>query len=255
MSEPTKIVFGILSTYERHGWHHPSLTQFFADLPFTTGTSYRMIPINNFIPAAAGRNVFCKQLKDCDADWLCMIDNDMVIPDNFLDTLKDVPADADIVVPAFYIWDQTSLNLTLCWGWDGAAADGRTKQLPPGFHELTKAGTGAIFLRPSVFNKLPYPYFQYEWNEDAGLKATEDIPFCIRAREAGIKIYGNPSVIVGHYHSVELSTLWKWGDKMYIKDTVLANGNSSVAQSAHQDAGSPPVELAAVSKPQQTAPQ
>ena len=211
--EPIKIVFAVLSTYEREGWHHPSILQFFCDLPFKPGYAYRMVPVHNFKPAAAGRNVFCKNIKDADADWLVMIDNDMAIPDNLLDTLKDAPADADIIVPTFYMWSQTDLKLTLCWGMDDIPSG--YARLNPGFHELTKCGTGVIFIRPHVLKALEYPYFTYLYNEDAGLRGTEDIQFCLKARQKGFKIYGNTACKVGHYHSVEIGSLFDWAEKTY----------------------------------------
>jgi hypothetical protein len=220
MSEPLKIVFGLLSTYERSGWHHPSITQFFADLPCRTGYAYRVVPIKNFVPAASGRNVFCKNFNTCDADWLCMIDNDMEIPENLIDSVKDAPADAGIVVPVFYLWDQSGLKLTLCWGMDQEPVlDGPTGELAPGFHELSKCGTGVIFIRPAVLRAMSYPYFRYLYNEDQGMQGTEDIQFCLAARAQGIKIYGNASVKVGHYHSVEISSMWKWFESVNKIDT------------------------------------
>jgi hypothetical protein len=118
-------------------------------------------------------------------------------------------------VPSFYCWDQGSLKLTLCWGMDKEPE--KTDSLgrfEPGFHELSKAGTGVIFIKPSVFNKISYPYFSYLYNEDQGMQGTEDIQFCLKARAAGLKIYGNSGVTIGHYHNVELSSLWKWAEKI-----------------------------------------
>ena len=211
-SEPTKIAFAVLSTYERGGWIHPSILQFFCELPFKTGYAFRMIPIHNFIPAASGRNVFCKAMKDNDADWICMIDNDMSMPDNLLDAVKDAPADADIVCPTFYMWDQTNLNLTLCWGMDNVPT-GVVSHMAPGYHELTKCGTGVIFIKPKVFREMEYPYFRYVNNGDGSMTGTEDIQFCLDARAKGFKIYGCTQVKVGHYHSVELGSLWDWYDR------------------------------------------
>jgi len=211
MSEPLKIIFGVLSQYEREGWIHPSIHQFFCDLPFATGMAPRVVPIHNFRPAAAGRNVFGKHVKDADADWVCMIDNDMHIGSNLLDTLKDVPKDADIVVPVFYAWIQNTLSNKLCWGLN--QPDGLSK-LAPGFHEIPKCGTGVIFIKPEVFKGLDYPYFTYTYNADGGIEGTEDIQFCLRAREKGFKIYGNADVKVGHYHSVELGSMWAWREKV-----------------------------------------
>lgn len=243
MSDPLKIVFGVLSTYERGGWHHPSITQFFADLPFQTGYAFRMVPVSNFQPAASGRNVFCRNFKDADADWIAMIDNDMGIPADLLDAVKDAPADAGIVVPTFYLWDQTKSKLVLCWGLDQEPDKiGPTGEFSPGYHELSKCGTGVIFIRPKVLREMPYPYFKYLYNEDQGMAGTEDIQFCIKARAMGLKIYGNANVKVGHYHSVELNSLWKWAASVYGIDRKSDVG----ASSAVKDVEHPSTELAAL---------
>lgn len=231
-----KIVFGVLSTYERSGWIHPSILQFFCDLPFVKGVAFRVIPVHNFIPAAAGRNVLCQNLKDSDADWICMLDNDMHVNGDLLKTVENAPADADIIAPAFYMWNQADLKLTLCWGMDGAPEG--IKKLTPGFHELTKCGTGAIFIKPHVFKTMEYPYFRYLYNGDAGMQGTEDIQFCLSAREKGFKIYGNADVVVGHYRSVELSQMWKWAEQSY-KTTLDAETRAGV-DSASKDSGCSP---------------
>src|SRR5271167_167922 len=143
--------------YEREGWIHPTIFKYLCDLPMKKDIAFRVIPLHNFRPAASGRNVFSRQVKDSDVDWICMIDNDMALPDNLLDTVKNAPADADIVVPRFYMWEQDKLKLVLCWGMDNVSTDGVVGQLSPGYHELTKCGTGVIFIKPHVFRKMEYP--------------------------------------------------------------------------------------------------
>ena len=211
-----KILFGILSTHERDGWHHPTITQFFSDLAHTGGqdVGWNIVPIHQFIPAAAGRNVFCYQAKDTDCDWLCMIDNDMTLPPNLLDAVKKAPVDADVVCPTFYMWDQTKLRCTLCWGTPLNAEESKmdrvVKAFAPGYHELTKCGTGVLFIKPHVFRKMEYPYFRYTYDEHAGMTGTEDIQFCYAAREKGFKIYGTTEVKVGHNKTVDLLKMWEW---------------------------------------------
>jgi len=238
MSEPIKILFGLLSTYEREGWIHPSITQFFCDMPFVKGHAFRVVPIHNFKPAAAGRNKFCREVKDADADWICMIDNDMQVGLNLLDTLKDVPKDASIVVPKFYMWTQAELSLKLCWGTEDAPNG--YKEITPGWHELSKCGTGVIFIKPEVIRALEYPYFRYIYNDDCGMDGTEDVQFCLAARAKGFKIYGNADVHVGHFHSVELGSMWAWAEKAIgLQKTIDSNVKGS-ALSAHKDPGRSP---------------
>lgn len=248
MPEQLKIVFAVLSHYEREGWIHPSILQFFCDLPFKKEYAFRTVPVHNFKPAAAGRNLFCKQMKDVETDWVCMIDNDMHLPDNLLDAIKDAPKDADVVCPTFYMWNQGELKLTLCWGMDNAS-DGYVARLEPGYHELTKCGTGVIFIRPYVFKALEYPYFRYIYNADAGMEGTEDIQFCLAARQKGFKIYGTTLVKVGHYHSVELGTMWDWYEQ---RKNLLDKQIEPSVPSEQKDSGCSPDSSALVSVPSET---
>src|SRR6516162_5389818 len=175
-----KLIFGVFSTYERNGWIQPSILQFFCDLPFRKDVAYRMIPVHNFVPCASGRNQLCKHSKDCkDVDWIVMIDNDMELRGDFLDTVKDAPADADIICPSFYMWNQSELNLALCWGLD-SAPDG-IATFGPGFHELTKCGTGAIFTKRMEGKRAP------KTSSSALRRATLDSRFmAMRASMSGI---------------------------------------------------------------------
>lgn len=230
-SEPErkKVCFAVLSTYERTGWIHPSILQFFCELPFKPGFAFRMISLHNFMPAASARNMFCKSLKDNEADWLCMVDNDMALPDNLMDAIKDAPEDADIVVPTFYMWDQGNLKLTLCWGMDGVPSG--YARLDPGYHQLTKCGTGVIFIKPHVFKALDYPYFRYLYDGDGNQTGTEDIQFCLDATKKGFKIYGTTAVKVGHYRSMELGSLWDWAEKTFdhLKSEKIVDSEKAVA--------------------------
>ncbi len=224
-----KILIGLLSTYERGGWIHPDLCKFLADLSLLPGYATRVISLHNFQPAAAARNKFCQQTKDAEVDWLMMIDNDMAPAMNLLDTVKNAPEDADVMVPVFYMWDGVNAKLKLCWGMEldnkknYAVGNEERFKMTPGLHELTKCGTGAVFIRPRILHKLPYPYFTYLYNVDAGMDGTEDIQFCNRVMAAGGKIYGNADITVGHYHSVELARL----SHMIALDSPGGNGVNS----------------------------
>jgi len=206
---PVTMIIAPLSTHERSGWWHPNLGKFVSDLPHMVGYATSVCPMHNFTPAASARNILCKKVLELEEypDWICMIDNDMDPPYNLLDTVKDAPADAGIVVPEFSMFNQTEKKLTLCWSPDIPEYDGHPIKLDIGFHRLVKCGTGAIFIKPEAFRNIAYPYFTYVYNEDGMQTGTEDIAFCEKAIKAGVKIYGNNRIRVGHYKSVDLGVL------------------------------------------------
>lgn len=220
-----KILITVLTHHERSGWVHPDLMHFIywtAAENDKYATHY--VKTHNFIPAAAARNFFCKQVKDSDADWLLMIDNDMSPPANLLDTIKGAPADAMVVTPRYHMWDGDINSTRLCWGIENPKLDEHGRPvLGRGFHELDKCGTGSIFIRPQLFNQLPMPWFFYTYDQDGGMTSTEDIQFCIKVREHGFKIYGNADITCGHSHNVNLAGV----DRIiHEKHKSLDNGNS-----------------------------
>lgn len=209
-----KVLICVLCHYERSGWISPSLMDFLVGLRYNNNYASHITKAYNFIPAAGARNFFGEQVKYCTPkpDWCLLLDNDMGPPDNLLDTIKDAPDDAMVVVPKFYLWDENARSTKLCWGLDDSLSedlgDGRRGfKFTSKFYEINKCGTGAIFIKPEVFEKLPAPWFEYKYNNLGNMVGTEDISFCEKLVAAGLKMYGNASIQVSHFHTVDLRIL------------------------------------------------
>lgn len=216
-----RILICVLSTYERSGWFSKELTQWMESLRFERNYLTSVGYAHNFAPASAARNYICKHVKDLPPsdrpDWLLMIDNDMVPPGNLLNAIDHAPEDAGVVVPRFYMWDQQKACPILCWGMDDANAplNARGDQIfkvePGKYYRLTKAGTGAMFVRPELLDELQSPFFYYTFDENGSRTSTEDINFCIKeVAKTKWKIYGASDIEVGHFHNVDLAQLAKW---------------------------------------------
>ena len=62
-------------------------------------------------------------------------------------------------------------------------------------------GFGWVLIKKGVFEKLPYPWFMprlMRINDAISEVTSEDVAFCIDARNAGFDIWVNPNVRVGH---------------------------------------------------------
>lgn len=249
----TKVLICVLTTHERGGWVNRHLLEWLVNLRFNPNYQTHVTTAHNFIPAASARNFFCKHVKDLEPrpDWLLMIDNDMVPCDNMLDAIKSAPADASIVVPRFVMWDEGKPRMSLCWGMDAEIVpekDGhQIFTVEPGtYYPLTKCGSGAIFIRPEVFDKIDMPYFWYDYNEDGGMCATEDINFCKKVRAAGLKLYGSGSHDCGHFHNVNLSIVAKLiDDTRKGLDTEAKLGNKEQVELT----GDPSLDSVATARP------
>ena len=67
--------------------------------------------------------------------------------------------------------------------------------------EVVYSGFGFLLTKFGVFENIKYPWFEPQMTDFGdGIRdfASEDVSFCLKARQVGYKIYIDPSVIVGH---------------------------------------------------------
>lgn len=70
--------------------------------------------------------------------------------------------------------------------------------------EVDSTGTGCVMINMKVFEKIPYPWFEFTENKE-GKIVGEDIGFCRKARKAGYKIYVDTSINCGHMATLEVN--------------------------------------------------
>ena len=76
--------------------------------------------------------------------------------------------------------------------------------------EVDYVGMALMVVKRGVFESLEFPWFtawEFEWEENGKIMRnlmTEDAGFCFRAREAGYKIFVDPTVCVQHEKRVML---------------------------------------------------
>lgn len=159
---------------------------------------------------STGRNTLVERFLESNCEWLIQIDSDMVWQPDAVHQLLAVAdpverpvigglcfameGDTGLIWPTIFDLGGTEENLEFI-RWD-AWEDGAI---------LPVASTGAAFLlaHRSVFEAIrdrkfseAYPWFQER--ELGGLRAGEDVTFCIRAAGVGVKVHVHTGVGIGH---------------------------------------------------------
>ena len=64
-------------------------------------------------------------------------------------------------------------------------------EVPPTLVEVDAVGFGALLMRLDVLERMQYPYFKFE-------NCGEDVYFCVKAKQAGVRIWLDGSISIGH---------------------------------------------------------
>lgn len=155
-------------------------------------------------------------------DWLVMLDQDHVHPENIIERLTANRA-SEIGVVAALAFRRTKPWSPCCFIRDSDGFLNAPESWEPGLHQVTIAGTGAIAIRRWVFAELlkkgwKWPHWRYEykatenlgiWDSDGELKPeiqivndmefpSEDCYFSAICDKAGIPLYVDFSIISPH---------------------------------------------------------
>jgi hypothetical protein len=152
-------------------------------------------------------------MENTDADWLVMIDEDEVVPENLWQLCT--VTDADVVSGLTPVWignmDAETMLRVNNYGVDGK---GQCYNLPTPDDSVKQpyrvplVGTGCIAIRRRVFAPKPHGLgvspFYFTRMEDQKVKAGEDINFGVDLNRAGFVICVHPQVRFDHMKEVPL---------------------------------------------------
>ena len=135
-------------------------------------------------------------IKD-NCDYLLFLDSDILMPSGAIDKLIDM--NEDIVSGLYFAKGKPYLPVARL------IKDGKHLYLEDFDYntviDVAGVGMGMCLIKTSVFSKLKYPYFKFDWVDDKGVgpyQVAEDLYFCDRAREAGYKIKLNTGILLEH---------------------------------------------------------
>lgn len=150
---------------------------------------------------AENRNYCVIQAQKNGSDYLLFIDDDMTFLPH---TLEEMLAHKKEVVGV------NSYSRCLPPSSTVGLMDKKGKYMHPDKHtewemkipdKLFKAyfvGAGILLIDMKVFNKIKKPYFEFIMGKEGQILHGEDGKFCDKAKEAGIGVWCDPEVEVGH---------------------------------------------------------
>ncbi len=158
-----------------------------------------------FFPVSAARNKAVQLARQCGADVLFLLDNDMIPHEGFFSFAVDflLNHDGPAVIASPYCAGQEMGFAVMSW-------EGEMSILPVeagkrhGVQRVSAAGFGFAAFRMDAFDKIEPPHFSFEWSdaEQTVLAAGEDIYFCAKGARAGVPVYVAWDFWSGHVKEV-----------------------------------------------------
>jgi len=164
-------------------------------------------------PISSNRNKITKRFLETDCDFLIMIDHDIVPLSN---PAELVFGDYDIVgMPAKVRQKDRAINwvayVKAPIGVNYAPVDFSRLDTDIEFYEVDAIGTGCIIIKREVLENLKAP-FHTPFDEDGVLTMGTDFAFCVKAKEAGYRVWVTPWRTCEHFKEVGLSDIMSWDD-------------------------------------------
>lgn len=148
------------------------------------------------------------QVRNLIADWvvkgfdyLLSVDSDIVLPKDTL--VKMLQHDKDLVT-GVYIQRKHGAQIPEVYQLNsfGGVTNMSLDQLATNsLTEIAGCGFGCVLVKKEVFAKVGYPQFEYHSAVDHRFTVSEDVDFCRKSRDAGFKLYVDPTIVCDHIGS------------------------------------------------------
>lgn len=197
------------------------------------GFEYSVIT-GNFVPGQ--RELATRHATTLGADFLMMVDDDMVVPEDAAEKLYAVlMSDERVAVAGALYYSRDGIRPMVVSGWSSSrTVSGWIPQFATDPTPVDGVGFGCVMIRVPAFDSLKPPYFAAQiYVEQSAARVrlcNEDYLLCERLRGAGFTIMLHPGVRAGHYDrasGVTMPVAWEPTDLTSRKRMIVANPGPS----------------------------
>lgn len=178
------------------------------------------------------RNSLVEMFLKTDADWLWMIDTDMVFPPDALNTLlKDADPITNPITGGLCFTYGPQQTATTMYRFDNGLVAKAETYPQNAVIQVDATGTAFILIHRKVLENMaqhiqgPAPWFDF--TQDNNRIFGEDITFCVRARQLGYPVTVNTAAKIGHLktQTIDETAYQTWRENHHF---VLTGDNQNV---------------------------
>lgn len=161
------------------------------------GVPVNMVGVTERTLIHSARNILAEGFLNTECEWAFWLDSDMVLPSNTIPTMLRwaKKLKAEFLTGVYYQRIGEHRPLVLIRDEKRDKWGGFNVQPPAGDKRpfrVDYCGFGAVLTHRNVFEKLPKPWFKYDFIE--GKDFSEDFYFCEEARKANIPLWAIPEL-------------------------------------------------------------
>jgi GT2 family glycosyltransferase len=173
---------------------------------YSKEVDFHILVANRGYTISENRNYCVVQAQRNGSDYLFFVDDDMVLPEFTLEALLEHKKDVIGVNSYSRCLPQASTVGLMDKDGKYMHPDKHTAwemRIPPSLFEAYFVGAGVMLIDMKVFNKIEKPYFDFTYDENGQVKNGEDGHFCDQVRKAGMKVWCDPTIEIGHLGEYE----------------------------------------------------
>lgn len=175
----------------------------------------------------AARNSHVEEFLNSDCDMMWFLDSDVVPPPHVLDLVAFHKDKWQVAGAPYPLWITTpgKTDMAILFTAYNGVDDKSETGAPRGIYmsEVPEEGTafvdglatGCLFIKREVFSKLKRPWFEFKFDPTTKrIQEGEDLGFCLKMHDLGIKFFTDYSMVCKHYKRIDLLDLNNYAMRM-----------------------------------------